>query len=177
MAKSSGGVRAPLIRPEYKLSKADLNNWENLQSFADFVIADGHNRGRDYLVSNMDEDVIEYLQNLGIEVKSNRILITDDVIREYLVHPKRSKGAAIDSTRYNELEHMVEYPTHIYVDKSQKDLVLVFTGPDSGYSKGKLMKAIVHINYKKGKKVFNKLKSIGIVDNEKMGHPQYELIK
>ena len=66
-------------------------------------------------------------------------------------------------------------PLHIYEDTAQKELVYVFTHP---YEQSKLVKVVVHPNYKlNGKTTINAAKSWGIVSEESLGNPQFVLIK
>ena len=73
------------------------------------------------------------------------------------------------------IEKALTTPLHIYEDSAQKELVYVFTHP---YEQSKLVKVVVHPNYKlNGKTIVNAAKSWGFVEESKMKALQYTLIK
>lgn len=172
MSKSVGGVRGGgSSSTSIFTSKV---SYVTVQQFADSVLADGMSRGKELKIGSLNEYALRELENMKVNLESKDVIITDDVIMKYTTHPKQSKGATLPPNQYGRLKNIVNNPKHIYIDTKQKDLVLVFT--DKG-SKGKVVKAIIQPNFKKGKRVFNKVKSIGVVDARHMKQSQYKKIK
>ena len=159
------------IHPRKKKSYSKLSR---LQAFADIVLADGRKRGRELVIGAITNDVIMDLQQKGIMLETTDIVINDAVIVKYVKHVKSQKGATVSNRRYWMVERTLKSPTHIYEDTEQKYLVYVNT---RAYMKGKILKVIIHPNYKNNGRTYNLLKSIGVVDGTKMDSPQYRKIK
>lgn len=172
MGKSVGGVRGGGSTSTSIF--ASKTSYVTVQQFADSVLAYGMSRGKELKIGTLNEYAQRELENQKINLVSKDVLITDDVIMKYTDHPKRAKGATLPANKYGRLKNIVNNPKHIYIDTKQKDLVLVFA--DKG-SNGKVVKAIIQPNFKKGKRVFNKVKSIGVVDARHMKQSQYKKIK
>lgn len=85
-----------------------------------------------------------------------------------------AKGANIPIENYHFIEEAIQKPMHIYEDISKKELVYVYTHP---YIEQKVVKVVVHPNYKKHGKVSNLAKSWGIVQEEDMKGRQYRMIQ
>lgn len=178
MAKSHGGVRITV----HTTSIANNSNGalintprpETIQDFANRVIEEGVSRGKYIKIGNLNEVAQRELANMGIKLQSAEVLLTDDTVLKYVDHPKKAKGAAIPRDRYDKIKNVINNPKHIYQDIKQKNLVLVFSGK---YGKGKILKVVIQPNFKQGKKVFNKAKSIGIVDAHHLNQQQYRKIK
>ncbi len=145
-----------------------------IQEFADTVLSDGYSRGRELKIGNLNEVACRELQNMRISLHSSDVVLTDDVVMKYVSHPKQAKNAVLLRNRYAMIKNIVNNPKNIYIDKNQRNLVFVFTGK---YTGDKVIKAIIQPNFKKGKKTYNKLKSIGIVESHHMKQPQFKKIK
>ena len=81
---------------------------------------------------------------------------------------------ADDSNKYWLVEKTLRNPTHIYEDTEQKYLVYLNTRT---YAKRKVIKVVIHPNFKNNGRTYNLLKSIGVVEATKMKSPQYRQIK
>lgn len=145
-----------------------------LQAFADAVLADGKKRGRELIIGKISPEVVADLQQKDVVLESTEVIIDDATIVKYINHAKREKGATVTSNRYWMVEKTLKCPAHIYEDIEQKYLVYISTRT---YARGKVLKVIVHPNYKSKGRTFNLLKSIGVVDFTKMDSPQYRKIK
>ena len=145
-----------------------------LQAFADTVLADGKKRGRELVVGTISHDVVMDLQQKGITLETTDVIIDDGVIVKYINHVKNQKGATVDINKYWLVEKTLRNPTHIYEDIEQKYLVYLNT---RAYSRRKVVKVVIHPNFKKNGRTYNMLKSIGVVEATKMDSPQYRQIK
>lgn len=114
------------------------------------------------------------LQRGGIELKSSRISIQDKTILKYIDHPKKAKGATIDTKRYRMAQNAIAKPKHIYRDNSKGGFVYIGS---KKYSGDKVIKVVLQPNYKKKKRYYNMVTSIGIVNKVNMNSPQYVKIK
>lgn len=170
MGRNSGGIRNTTIHR----TLSETTDYSEIQEFADLVIADGFSRGRKLSVGTISDSIVSDLKNKGITLQSQDVIITDSVIIKYNKHVKAKKGATIDSDKYRLVEKTVKKPSHIYEDTAQKYLVYVNTRL---YSKGRLLKVVIHPNYSSKGEVINLIKSIGVVDKDKMKSPQYTKIK
>ena len=101
-------------------------------------------------------------------------IIRNRTVLKYIGHPKEGKGATVAITRYGEIKTAINAPTHIYEDLNSKNLVYVYTHP---YEKGKVIKVVVHPNYRYKGVTMNAAKSWGVVDEDKMNEPYYRKIK
>lgn len=164
MAKTSGGIR--ILR--------DNKRTGGLQGFANNVLNDGKSRGRSYELSKIDRTVKRDMNKKGISLETDIVTIKDNTVLKYVSHPKRAKGAAIDLNKFWMVEKAVTKPNHIYEDTKQNQLVYVYS---SRYTKGKTLKVVIQPNYKEKGKVYNILKSIGVVAKEDMNGAQYRKIK
>jgi len=118
-----------------------------------------------------------YLNDLfkkGIIVKSELAAITDKTILKYRNHPKKQKGATVNIHRFRMVESAVKKPKNVYIDRNRSRLIYVSSVK---YSKGKVLKVVIEPNQKIGKRYYNQVVSIGIVDKNKMNAPQYTKIK
>ena len=157
-----------------QLKRKRYSALSKLQRFADMVLADGMKRGRELVVGTISTEVVQDLNSKGIELETTEVIVDDATIVKYIKHVKREKGATVASGRYWMVEKTLKCPAHIYEDMEQKYLVYINT---RAYAREKVLKVIVHPNYKsKGRKI-NLLKSIGVVESTKMDSPQYRKIK
>lgn len=160
--------------------KAPQPKQGSLQFFTDVVLDDGMARGRSYKMGQIDQLVVDDLEKNGITPFTTDVTLMDDTIIKYVNHTKRKKGAAIDFAKMNKVEEAINHPKHIYQDVKHGTLIYVFA---NDYEAKRYVKAIVHINFNYKGKSINKLKSIGIVDKDKMGmtdaqgRPIYRKIK
>ena len=147
----------------------------SLRQFAEELLANGRGNGKMVVVAQLDDAIIEDMRKKGVVLQTLAIVVTQQVVFKYVHHPKTRKGAVIPVDRYDLIEKALNTPLHIYEDTAQKDLVYVFTYP---YEQGKLVKVVVHPNYKmKGKRVFNYTKSWGLVKEEDMLGKQFRMVK
>ena len=147
----------------------------SLRQFAEELLANGKGNGQILVVAQLDDKVIEDMSNKGVALQSISIVVTQQAIFKYAHHPKSKKGAVIPVEHYDLIEKALATPLHIYEDTAQKELVYVFTHP---YEQNKLVKVVVHPNYKmSGKQIVNATKSWGIVKEEDMLGKQFRMIK
>ena len=153
---------------------ANIRNVNNLQDFATRVLRDGKERGSVFHFGTINPRIATDLQRNGIKLKSNRISIQDKIILKYRTHPKKSKGATIDTRRYRMAQNAISKPKHIYRDTSKGGFIYIGT---KKYDGDKVVKVVLQPNYKKKKKYYNMVTSIGIVNRVNMNSPQYVKIK
>ena len=157
-----------------KRKRMSYSALSRLQAFADAVLADGKKRGRELVVGSISNDVVMDLQQKGVTLETTDVIIDDAVIVKYIKHVKNKKGATVDSHKYWLVEKTLRNPTHIYEDTEQKYLVYLNTRT---YAKRKVIKVVIHPNFKNNGRTYNLLKSIGVVEATKMDSPQYRQIK
>ena len=110
----------------------------------------------------------------GRSLETETIVVLDRTVLKYIGHPKANKGATVAATRYEEIETAINAPTHIYEDLNSKELVYVYTHP---YEKGKVIKVVVHPNYKYKGVTTNAAKSWGVVSEQSFLSTYYRKIK
>ena len=145
-----------------------------LQQFADTIFKTGRSIGQVKQIGRIDDIVREDMAKKGHGLETETIIVLDRTVLKYIGHPKEGKGATVAVTRYGEIETAINAPTHIYEDLNSKELVYVYTHP---YEKGKVIKVVVHPNYKYKGVTANVAKSWGIVNEEQMTHSYYRKIK
>lgn len=160
------------IHPKRK--RKSYSALSRLQAFADAVLADGKKRGRELVVGTISNDVVMDLQQKGMILETTDVTIDDAVIVKYIKDVKKQKGATVANNRYWLVEKTLRNPTHIYEDTEQKYLVYLNT---RAYAKKKVIKVVIHPNFKSNGRTYNLLKSIGVVETTKMESPQYRQIK
>ena len=147
----------------------------SLRQFAEELLANGRGNGQMVVVAQLDNKVIEDMSAKGIALQSVAIVVTQQAIFKYAHHPKAKKGAVIPVEHYDLIETALKTPLHVYEDTAQKEIVYVFTHP---YEAERLVKVVVHPNYKLTRKVVtNVAKSWGVVEESKMNEPQFRLLK
>ena len=147
----------------------------SLRQFAEELLTNGRGNGQMIVIAQFDAIIIEDMCNKGIALQSTAIVVTQQAVFKYAHHPKSKKGAVIPIEHYDLIEKALTMPLHIYEDTAQKELVYVFTHP---YEERKLVKVVVHPNYKlNGKTIVNAAKSWGFVSEESLENPQFVLIK
>lgn len=146
----------------------------DLQSFADKVLARSKPNGSLYVFGKTNKAVLLDLARRGVTVMSDKTAIADRTIMKYKDHPKREKGAVVSFNRFVMVEKAVKYPKNVYIDTKRSRLVYVSSVK---YSKDKVLKVIIEPNQKFGKKYYNKVVSIGVVDKVDMRGKQYKKIK
>lgn len=146
----------------------------SLRQFAEELLAKGRGNGQMIVVAHLDSKVVDDMNNKGVILQSEYIVVTQQAVFKYAHHPKSKKGALIPVEHYDLIEKALKTPLHIYEDTAQKELVYVFTHPSVHQ---KLVKVVVHPNYKlDGKTVINSAKSWGFVSAESLDNPQFVLI-
>ena len=160
------------IHPKRK--RKSYSALSKLQSFATTVLADGKKRGRELVVGSISKEVVIDLYQKGVTLETTDVIIDDAVIVKYIKHVKNQKGAVVDPDKYWIVEKTIRNPTHIYEDTKQKYLVYVNT---RAYGRSRMLKVIVHPNFKTKGRTFNYLKSIGVISIEDMIGKQYRKIK
>ena len=72
------------------------------------------------------------------------------------------------------VESAVKKPKNVYIDRNRSRLIYVSSVK---YSKNKILKVVIEPNQKIGKRYYNQVVSIGVVDNIDMKSKQYYKIK
>lgn len=72
------------------------------------------------------------------------------------------------------VEAAVKRPKNVYIDTNRNRLIYVSSVK---YFKNKILKVVIEPNQKIGKRHYNQVISIGVVDRNKMNTPQYTKIK
>ena len=143
--------------------------------FADKLRATRRSIGRAKHIGTIDSAVIADMRDKGLELQSKEITVLDKTVLKYIDHPKEAKGATVNAARYSEIEAAINTPLHIYEDLNSKALVYVYTHP---YEPGKLVKVVVHPNFKYKGSIINAAKSWGVIEVDKMEDTnQYRKIK
>jgi hypothetical protein len=158
----------------YGLNGSKRRYTRDLQGFADKVLASGRVRKSVYIFGKTNKAYLNDLFKKGIIVKSELAAITDKTILKYRNHPKKQKGATVNIHRFRMVESAVKKPKNVYIDRNRSRLIYVSSVK---YSKGKVLKVVIEPNQKIGKRYYNQVVSIGIVDKNKMNAPQYTKIK
>ena len=146
----------------------------NLQDFASRVLKDGKERGSIYHFGIINPRIASDLQRGGVELKSQRVAIQDKTILKYRTHPKKQRGATIDTKRYRMAQNAIMKPKNIYRDTKRGGFVYIGT---KKYEGNKVVKVVLQPNYKKKKRYYNMVTSIGIVNKANMNSSQYVKIK
>ena len=158
----------------YGLHGSKRRYTRDLQGFADKVLASGQARKSVYVFGRTNKAYLRDLSRKGIAVKSDLAAITDKTILKYRNHPKMQKGATVNIHRFRMVEAAVKRPKNVYIDTNRNRLIYVSSVK---YSKNKILKVVIEPNQKIGKRHYNQVISIGVVDRNKMNTPQYTKIK
>lgn len=158
----------------YGISGTRRKYTRDLQVFADRVVKTGRAKGSVYIFGKTNKTYLNDLKKRGVVLKSDTAAITDKTILKYTDHPKRGKGAAVNFNRMVMVEKAVKKPKNVYIDTHRNRLVYISS---TKYANNKVLKVVIEPNQKIGKKYYNQVKSIGVVDKDKMNHPQYKKIK
>lgn len=146
----------------------------DLQSFSDRVLARGRSNGSIYVFGKTSKAYLSDLVRRGVRLKSDDAVITDKTILKYKNHPKRKKGAVVSFNRFRMVEAAVKHPKNVYIDTHRNRLVYVSSVK---YSPSKVLKVVIEPNQKIGKKYYNQVTSIGVVNKIDMKGKQYLKIK
>lgn len=146
----------------------------DLQTFSDRVLARGKSNGSIYVFGKTNKAYLSDLVRRGVRLKSDDAAITDKTVLKYKNHPKRKKGAVVSFRRFRMVEAAVKHPQNVYIDTHRNRLVYVSSVK---YSPSKVLKVVIEPNQKIGKKFYNQVTSIGVVDKTKMKDPIYKKIK
>lgn len=157
----------------YGLRNSKRRYTNTLQRFAQKVLLRGRSNGSIYVFGNTHKSIIRDMYSNGIELRANKTAITDKTIIKYKNHPKKSKGAVVNFNRFIMVEAAVKHPKHTYLDTKRNRIVYV---SDVKYSSDKVLKVIIEPNQRIGKKLYNKVVSIGVVDKADMISTQYKKI-
>ena len=158
----------------YGLNGSKRKYTRDLQGFADKVLASGRVRKSVYIFGKTNKTYLNDLFKKGIIIKSELAAITDKTILKYRNHPKKQKGATVNIHRFRMVESAVKKPKNVYIDRNRSRLIYVSSVK---YSKNKILKVVIEPNQKIGKRYYNQVVSIGVVDKNKMNAPQYTKIK
>lgn len=134
----------------------------------------GKSKGSIYIFGKTNKAYLNDLKRRGVVLKSDTAAITDKTILKYTDHPKRNKGAAVNFNRMVMVGKAVKKPKNVYIDTNRNRLVYISS---TKYANNKVLKVVIEPNQKIGKKYYNQVKSIGVVDRVKMNHPQYKKVK
>lgn len=147
----------------------------DLKQFSTELLTNKKGNGQVVNLAEIDEAIVKEMEKNNVRLQAMAVVAMQNTVFKYANHPKAKKGAVVPVGDYDLIEKALKQPLHIYQDTAQKDLVYVYTYP---YDKGRLVKVVVHPNFKvNGKLTINNAKSWGIVDESKMNAPQYKLIK
>lgn len=156
-------------KPEMSLYDGDLTKYANE------LLQSKKGNGAMVKVGDIGEAVKKDMEKNNLTMQTTAVIVMQNAIFKYTNHPKAKKGATVPVKDYGLIEKALQNPLHIYQDTAQKDLVYVYTYP---YGKGRLLKVVVHPNFKvNGKLTINNAKSWGIVKEEDMLGKQFRLIK
>lgn len=158
----------------YGLNGSKRKYTRDLQGFADKVLASGRVRKSVYVFGKTNKAYLNDLFKKGIIIKSELAAITDKTILKYRNHPKKQKGATVNIHRFRMVESAVKKPKNVYIDTNRSRLIYVSSVK---YSKNKILKVVIEPNQKIGKRYYNQVVSIGVVDKNKMNASQYTKIK
>ena len=158
----------------YGLHGSKRRYTRDLQGFADKVLASGQTRKSVYVFGRTNKAYLRDLSRKGIAVKSDLAAITDKTILKYRYHPKKEKGATVSVHRFRMVEAAVKKPKDVYIDTKRSRLIYVSSVK---YSKNKILKVVIEPNQKIGKRYYNQVVSIGVVQKENMNTSQYKKIK
>lgn len=158
----------------YGLNNSKRRYTRGLQTFADRVLAKGKANRSVYVFGRTNKAFLSDLHRRGVDVKSDFAAITDKTILKYRNHPKKKKGAVVSFHRFRMVEAAVKKPKNVYIDTKRSRLIYISSVK---YSKGKVLKVVIEPNQKIGKRYYNSVVSIGVVDKVKMNAPQYKKIK
>ena len=158
----------------YGLNGSKRRYTRDLQGFADKVLASGRVRKSVYIFGKTNKAYLNDLFKKGIIVKSELAAITDKTILKYRNHPKKQKGATVNVHRFRMVEAAVKRPKNVYIDTNRSRLIYVSSVK---YSKNKILKVVIEPNQKIGKRYYNQVVSIGVVQKENMNTSQYKKIK
>lgn len=158
----------------YGLNGSKRKYTRDLQGFADKVLASGRVRKSVYVFGKTNKAYLNDLFKKGIIIKSELAAITDKTILKYRNHPKKQKGATVNIHRFRMVESAVKKPKNVYIDTNRSRLIYVSSVK---YSKNKILKVVIEPNQKIGKRYYNQVVSIGVVDKNKMNALQYTKIK
>lgn len=162
------------LPPELKGPKKLPRFEGSFQQFANEVREKKRSIGKAMWIGVLDGEIIADMHNRGMLLETRDIVVLDKTILKYINHPKESKGATVAPDRYNEILKAINTPLHIYEDTNSKVLVYIYTHP---YEPGRVVKVVVHPNFKHKGSVVNAAKSWGVVDENKMDEPYYKKIK
>lgn len=158
----------------YGLHGSKRKYTRDLQGFADRVLASGMARKSVYVFGRTNRAYLRDLSRKGVIVKSELAAITDKTILKYRNHPKKQKGATVSVHRFRMVEAAVKKPKNVYIDTNRSRLIYVSSVK---YSKSKILKVVIEPNQKIGKRYYNKVVSIGLVQKGNMNTIQYTKIK
>lgn len=158
----------------YGLHGSKRKYTRDLQGFADRVLASGMARKSVYVFGRTNRAYLRDLSRKGVIVKSELAAITDKTILKYRNHPKKQKGATVSVHRFRMVEAAVKKPKNVYIDTNRSRLIYVSSVK---YSKSKILKVVIEPNQKIGKRYYNKVVSIGVVQKGNMNTSQYTKIK
>ena len=162
------------VPPELKGPKK-LSRFEgSFQQFADEVREKKRNIGKVMWIGALDSEIVADMHARGRLLETHDIVVLDKTILKYINHPKESKGATVAPDRYNEILKAINTPLHIYEDTNSTVLVYVYTHP---YEPGRVVKVVVHPNFKHKGSVVNAAKSWGVVEAIQMDMKNYRKIK
>lgn len=174
-AKASSSAPKPgSVKPAPQRGK-EIQQFEgSFLQFANQLTTTGRSIGKAKHIGTIDSAVIADMRDKGLELQSKEITVLDKTVLKYIDHPKEAKGATVNAARYSEIEAAINTPLHIYEDLNSKALVYVYTHP---YEPGKLVKVVVHPNFKYKGSIINAAKSWGVVEAWSMDLEYYRKIK
>lgn len=152
----------------------------NLKSFAQKAIETlkTHKRheGGSVIIGQLDNSIRKNIQEeRGIKLYRTDATTNAHTIYKYINHTKQTKGAVLPFDEIDYLLKAVLDPDKVYLQTEGKGRgCYIMTTP---YRDGKVVKVLVHVNYHEKRRVYNNIKSWGIVDEMRMDDPIYLRIK
>ena len=151
----------------------------NLKSFAKQAINNlkmnkRHEAGN-VVLGQLDNSIRKDLKSRGIKLHRTDALTNAHTIYKYIDHGKASKGAVLPFEDMDYILTAILDPDKVYLQTGGKGKgCYIMTTP---YKDGKVVKVLVHINYKEKRRVFNYVKSWGIVEEKGLNNGEVVEIK
>ncbi|MDX9847460.1 MAG: hypothetical protein RBT74_10810 [Tenuifilaceae bacterium] len=146
----------------------------SLEEFANKIFSTLRTTNEVTKVGTLDKIIVADLAIKDFVTKTNEVFISDKKILKYKDHPKDTKGAVLDVNSIEEIKRAINSPLYIYEDLKSKAIIYIYV---TDY-KDKYLKVVIHPNYNLSGNYINLIKSIGVVDKDKMSNAkQYRRIK
>lgn len=137
---------------------------------------EGRHLQGEVIMGRLDNSILKDLRSRGIALPRTDAVTDASIIYKYIDHPKASKGATVPVEDIDYVTKALLDPQKVYrqIDKRPGETCYVMTTP---YKKGKVVKVVVHINYRRKTRTFNFAKSWGVTDEFGLGNGRLKRIK